>query len=105
VEAAYWYVSDAGGWGRDELVLDDATEARFREVVGHIVDGIDAGVFPATPGESSWYYGTGEACAYCDYDALCPVDRIGQSERKWEAVEFAPLHALTWAPPDAEEPA
>lgn len=102
VEAAYWYVSDAGGWGRDEMVLDDPTEARFREVVGHIVDGIDRGVFPVTPGESSWFYGTAEACAFCDYDALCPVDRIGQSERKWEAVEFEPLRALAWATDDEE---
>ncbi len=103
VEAAYWYVSDRGRWERDPFVLDAEGEARFREVVGHVVDGIDAGVFPATPGEASWFYGTGQACGYCDYDALCPVDRIDQSERKWQAVELGPLHALTWAPAGEDE--
>ena len=52
VEAAYWFVSAKGGFKRDEFRLDAATEARFREVVGHIVDSIDEGWFPAVPGDA-----------------------------------------------------
>jgi RecB family exonuclease len=98
VEAVYWYVSDAGGWQRDEFVLNDANDARFREVVGHIVDGIDAGLFPPVPGDWNWYHGTGDHCAFCDYRDLCPVDRIGQYDAKSNAPEYEPLHALV---PDA----
>jgi RecB family exonuclease len=94
VQAAYWYVSDAGGWKRDEFVLDDDNDARFREVVGHIVEGIDAGLFPAVPGDWNWYYGTGDHCSFCDYRDLCPVDRIGQYDEKRESPAFAPLRAL-----------
>ena len=94
VEAAYWYISERGGFGRDEIVLDDATAARFREVVGQIVDGIDRGIFPAAPGEPSWFHGTDENCAYCDFNALCPAERGAQYDAKASAPEFMVFHDL-----------
>lgn len=95
VEAAYWYVSQRGGFGRDEVTLDEHTANRFREVVGQIVDGIDGGTFPAAPGEPSWFHGTDENCAYCDFDELCPVDRGAQYDAKESAPEFDVFHDLT----------
>ncbi len=98
VEAAYWYVSARGGFGRDQVVLDDATSTRFREVVGQIVDGIDGGTFPASPGAPSWFHGTDENCAYCDFNELCPVDRGAQYDAKESAPEFQVFHDLTLEP-------
>jgi hypothetical protein len=102
VEAAYWYVSEAGGWQRDEFVLSDDNDARFREVVGHIVDGIDAGLFPPVPGDWNWYHGTGDHCSFCDYRDLCPVDRIGQYDAKSAESAYAPLRALAPNTPSDE---
>ena len=65
---------------------------RFRTVVGQIVDGIDGGIFPAAPGERSWLHGTEANCAYCDFDALCPMDRAAQYDAKEDAPEMERLH-------------
>ncbi|MEP6624028.1 MAG: PD-(D/E)XK nuclease family protein, partial [Acidimicrobiia bacterium] len=100
VEAAYWYVSQRGGFGRDEVELDERTSTRFREVVGQIVDGIDGGTFPAAPGEPSWFHGTDENCAYCDYNELCPVDRGAQYDAKESAPEFQVFHDLAIEAPE-----
>ena len=94
VEAAYWYVSQRGGFVRDQIQLDDETAARFREVVGQIVAGIDRGIFPAAPGEPSYIHGTEANCAYCDFDALCPADRGAQYDAKADAPEFRVFHDL-----------
>lgn len=94
VDAAYWYISQRGGFVRDEISLDDATTERFREVVGQIVSGIDGGIFPAAPGEPSWLHNTDANCAYCDFDALCPVDRGAQYDAKEDAPEFEAFHEL-----------
>ncbi len=94
VEAAYWYVTGRGGFVRDRMVLDDAVEARFREAVGHIVEGIDAGCFPSVPGEADPFFGSSANCRYCAYDALCPADRYAQYDAKAGAPEYAAVDAL-----------
>jgi hypothetical protein len=94
VEAAYWFVSSKGGFTLDPFRLDDATQVRFREVVGHIVDSIDEGWFPAVPGEPNPFFGSSHHCRYCKFDAVCPVDRDAQYETKIDAPEFAAYHAL-----------
>ncbi|MGZ4798076.1 MAG: PD-(D/E)XK nuclease family protein [Acidimicrobiia bacterium] len=100
VEAAYWFVSDKGGFEYERFVLDDESEARFRDVVGHIVDGIDAGSFPAAPGEFDAYFGSHANCRYCKYDDVCPVDREAQQDAKLGAPELADFRALF---PDEDE--
>ena len=102
VEAAYWFVSSKGGFARDEFRLDATTETRFRDVVGHIVDSIDEGWFPAVPGEPNTFFGSSDNCRYCNYDAVCPVDRDAQYDAKLDAPEFAAFHALTVDDEDAE---
>jgi ATP-dependent helicase/nuclease subunit B len=74
ITAAYWFVTDGGT--RDpfrRVALDDATVARFGEVLDAIVDGIEEGVFPGNPGavdRDSW-----AACRRCPYDRVCPSNR------------------------------
>ena len=100
VEAAYWFVSAKGGFALDPFRLDESTETRFREVVGHIVDSIDEGWFPAVPGDPNTFFGSSDNCRYCDYDAVCPVDRDAQYEAKAASPELAAFHALV---PDEED--
>ena len=76
-----------------------ATGARCRDVVDHIAAGVDAGAFPAIPGDESMYWGTSENCARCDYDSVCPVDRNAQWEAKLEAPEFESHRGLMPADP------
>ena len=94
VEAAYWFVSSRGGFAYDPFTLDADTEARFREVVGSIVEGIDEGRFPAVPGEPNTFFGSSEHCRFCDYDAVCQVDRDAQYELKADAPEFSSYVSL-----------
>lgn len=100
VESAYWYISRRGGFQRDRVVLDRATEDRFREVVGQIVAGIDGGIFPAVPGEPNFFNAAGGNCTYCDFDAVCPADRGAQYDAKEAAPEFRVFHDLM---PEVEE--
>lgn len=74
VATAYWHVR-AGerihpprSWSPDHL-------ARLDEVVRAAVEGIEAGVHPADPGEWSIFRNTHENCTYCPYDVVCPRDR------------------------------
>ncbi len=104
VAAAYWYVSTRGGFAREQVALDAATSERFGVVVDHIADGIDAGTFPAVPGEWSAFFGRSTNCRWCEYDGLCAADRIGQWETKVDAPELAPFHSLVRVPTEVDEP-
>ena len=103
MEAAYWFVSSKGGFKLDEFRLDATNEARFREVVGHIVDSIDEGWFPAVPGPPNPYFGSSDNCRFCNYDAVCAVDRDAQYDVKLHAPEFAAYHALVVDEEEEEE--
>ncbi len=104
VAAAYWYVSTRGGFAREQVALDAVTSERFGVVVDHIADGIDAGTFPAVPGEWNSFFGRSTNCRWCEYDRLCSADRIGQWETKADAPELEPFHSLAPVPPEVHEP-
>ena len=55
----------------------DAADARFREVVTTVVDGIEAGQFPANPGGEDYRFGawTHDNCSWCEFDRVCPTTR------------------------------
>jgi ATP-dependent helicase/nuclease subunit B len=78
----YWMLRD--GSCRDRCGYDwtEDRRSRFVEVVTAIVDGIEDGVFVADPGPWSGFRRTHEHCAYCEFDALCPIDRGEQSSAK-----------------------
>ena len=104
VAAAYWYVSTRGGFAREAVALDAVTSERFGVVVDHIADGIDAGTFPAVPGEWNSFFGRSTNCRWCEYDRLCSADRIGQWEAKADAPEFEPFRSLVPVPSEVDEP-
>jgi ATP-dependent helicase/nuclease subunit B len=87
VASAYWFVSQRGNFDRVSYPLDPQGRARFEEVLGVMVDGIESGSFPPHPGDESTRIGTTFTnCTYCDFDAICPTDR----DREWERVRHAP---------------
>ena len=81
ITASYWFVTDTGSRHEHKPVpLTEQTRARFADVVGHIANGIEDGVFPGNPGEEdreSW-----RNCRYCPYDRVCPSQR----DEIWERV-------------------
>jgi hypothetical protein len=91
VHARYWFT----GWNREDETLSCAVDEevidRLRDVVSTIVDGIDAGAFPAVPGDVTYRPGrvSFDNCVYCDFDRLCPTDR----DRRWSMVQAEPAVA------------
>jgi hypothetical protein len=89
VTAAYWLVD------RDDaaaIVENPLGAERFAAVVDAVVGGIEAGVFPAVPGEDrglEW-----ANCRFCPYDRVCPADRGQALGRKLAAPELEPLRAV-----------
>ncbi|MGH9119830.1 MAG: PD-(D/E)XK nuclease family protein, partial [Acidimicrobiales bacterium] len=80
VESYYWFVGE-----RDDLQLrggevDEAAEARLREVLGVLVDGVGGGKFPARPGQENYFRGF-DNCRWCPYDRVCGTDRAEQWQR------------------------
>ncbi|MGH9047923.1 MAG: RecB family exonuclease, partial [Acidimicrobiales bacterium] len=88
VWARYWNVS----WNRafPSLLcdIDERLLERFNHVVATIAEGIEAGVFPGTPGDETFRRrrSTFENCVYCDFDAVCPTDR----DLRWSVASRAP---------------
>jgi ATP-dependent helicase/nuclease subunit B len=55
-----------------------SASATIDVLVGHI----EAGHFPAVPGPTTEYpRPTYEHCSYCEFDVICPADRVGLWER------------------------
>jgi RecB family exonuclease len=87
VHAYYWYTqADTLDEAREGYRLDDSVRARFVDVVDTIVDGIDRGCFPASPGDRDFDVRVRREafrnCLYCPYDRLCPLDRGSAWERQ-----------------------
>jgi len=92
VDAEYWFVSSKGKFERRTVPLKDVEE-EFKSTVQTIVAGIREGVFPANPGGPGM---DGPAnCTYCDFNRLCPTDRVSQWARKQDSAEAAPYVKLT----------
>ena len=95
VEAAYWFISSRGGFAMHGLRKSaDEVSARLREVLGHIATGIQAGAFPAVPGEEDEFYGGFDNCRWCDYDRVCPNARDQIWLGKREAPAYRHYEAL-----------
>jgi ATP-dependent helicase/nuclease subunit B len=85
-EAAYWLV-EAEDQERLGYAWTDALRERFLEVLAVIVDGIDAGMFAAAPGDWNTFRQTNEACTYCEFDSVCVRNRGEQAQAKSSASE------------------
>lgn len=105
VHAAYWHVSAKGGFQWIGYDADDARDARFRDVLTTIADGIDAGLFPGRPGEPSNRPGHAgfDNCTYCDFDAVCTRERGQEWERVRDDETLIPLLTLTGDLADDQE--
>ncbi|MEZ5320911.1 MAG: PD-(D/E)XK nuclease family protein [Microthrixaceae bacterium] len=104
VHAAYLVLDQAGrtveSVGYD---WDEPRQERFVEVIGRIVDGIEAGAFDAVPGAVDNFFGGFSNCRYCAYDPICPTDRLEHALHKADAPELAVRAALV-ATGDAPRP-
>lgn len=69
VEAAYWFVTEDGGFKMEMVELQDASP-EFMRVLDAGAGLREKGVFPAVPGEEDW--GSWKHCRFCPYDPVCP---------------------------------
>ena len=98
--AYYWYTRDDMPPGEERgFTLDARVQDRFVEAVGAIVGGVDAGCFPAVPGDRDFnpraFRETFTHCFACPYDRLCPTDRATAWERKLDDPALGTYHELT----------
>ncbi|MFN8052846.1 MAG: PD-(D/E)XK nuclease family protein [Acidimicrobiales bacterium] len=97
VDSHYWIVNpDPKLRQRHGYPWTDERDRRLVDVVTAIVDGIEAGAFPAVPGEWSIFRNTHENCTYCEFDAVCVRDRGEQAAAKADAPEVAVRLPLEW---------
>ncbi|HEX7131794.1 MAG TPA: PD-(D/E)XK nuclease family protein, partial [Iamia sp.] len=96
VRSEYWFVSSKGRFATKGYVLTPEISERISETLGLIVEGIEAGLFPAHPTDHQgqpW-----NPCWSCDPDFLGVADL----RRAWEAKAADPALAgyLTLIDPD-----
>ena len=87
--AYYWMIDERADFQQFGYDWTDQHRERFVEVIDAMVQGIEAGVFPAVPGEFNHFRGTHDNCSFCDFDRVCPVQRGAQAETKVSAPELA----------------
>ena len=103
LRAEYWFISANGGYIRVPVTLD-AIEAQFRSTVQAIVEGVRGGIFPANPGPPG--FGGPENCRYCDFQRICPTNKLALWARKVDSPQVAAYKMLSGAADaDAEEDA
>ena len=82
VEASYWFV----GRGRNRRIgydVDGSVDDVFSTTLRTIVDGIEGGMFPASPAEPAPTPFI--TCVFCDPDGMGTTDRCREWERKCDA--------------------
>ncbi|GMU39408.1 MAG: hypothetical protein AMXMBFR23_02740 [Chloroflexota bacterium] len=95
IESRYWFTREdiEERYRFVGYTVDERVEARFREVLGLIVQGVAGGVFPLEPGARR-NGGGYEQCAFCPYDAVCSGDRERERDRKIDDPALTPFTAL-----------
>jgi hypothetical protein len=106
IASYYWFVGRSGMGKLVGAAIDAAVERRFVDVVEVIVDGMEAGRFPANPGAETWNRGqwSFEHCTWCDFNRICPTSRGEAWVRVREADELRRYRALTDGTDLAVEP-
>ncbi len=85
VQSAYWYITERGKFQYNAVEWNRENTDRFERAINLIVNHVRAGRFPANPG-GEHRDARGEHCAFCSFDAICPVDR----RRRWEQIQLDP---------------
>jgi ATP-dependent helicase/nuclease subunit B len=86
VDAYYWFVEESGRKAWRGGRIDEPVQRRFEEVVSVAVDAIEAGDFPANPGQEDLFRGRPTHCSFCDYHQVCPTGRVDL----WEGIRDDP---------------
>ena len=103
LRSEYWFISANGGYIRVPVTLD-AIESKFRNTVQIIAKGVRGGIFPANPGPPG--FGGPENCRYCDFQRICPTNKVALWERKQDSPQVAAYRVLSDGPhADSEEDA
>ena len=90
--AEYWFVTTQGRFRTRAVPLTPGVLERVRADIATIVDGIEAGHFPAHPHRPVWQFGPG--CVACDGDGAGTGERWQEWTRKKDAPEMASYLAL-----------
>ena len=100
LRAEYLFISANGGYIRVPVTLD-AIEVQFRNTVQAIAEGVRGGVFPANPGPPG--FDGPENCRYCDFQRICPTNKLALWARKGDSPQAAAYRMLSGgADADAE---
>ena len=91
LRAEYRFISAKGGYIRVPVTLD-AVEEQFRNTVQAIVSGVRGGIFPANPGPPG--FGGPENCRYCDFQRICPTNKLALWARKVDSPQVAAYKML-----------
>lgn len=91
VSSGWWLLEAATKDGRS-IVPNRLDPEAFAAAVTAIVDGIEAGAFPADPGDDG--YRGPENCRFCPYDRVCRADRVRALQRVADDPALAQWRAL-----------
>lgn len=80
VRAEYRFLQATAAYAVVPVELTDELDDQLSEVLGTLVSTIDAGCFPPRPGNPV-FSTQFDHCRYCDFDALCTIDRADLWER------------------------
>jgi RecB family exonuclease len=94
VRAEFWFTSSQSKEGRVGYDVTPAVLERTTATVARMVDGIERGVFPNNPGDTSSTPSRFVSCAYCDPDALGTIDLSRRVDRKWRDAALTPYVLL-----------
>ena len=90
ISALYWFIGQKGGFKQITYEPSPEWDATFRETMLTIVQGIQAGAFPAVPGEEDEFYGGYTNCRYCDFARICSQRRDVEFAEKSSAPGMEP---------------
>jgi ATP-dependent helicase/nuclease subunit B len=82
VQAEYWFVSTKGDFKRIGYPVTPAVLALVGDTLGTMVEGIERGVFPHHPTDTSTTPTRWVACPFCDPDGLGVIELRRQWDRK-----------------------
>jgi hypothetical protein len=94
VEAAYWFISQRGGFERYEYRATLPNQQRYKQTLAAVLEGLKAGSFPASPGTFDDFYNVFDNCRYCDFDRLCSRHRDQESVDKADDEAFLPWRRI-----------
>jgi len=100
IHASYWFVLRDPKNTRGYTV-DGAVEAALDRALRIVVDGIERGIFVATPPEPGWHLWV--ECPYCDPDGLGTTDTHRAWLRKQHAPELTQYCDLVGVDPDRSD--